>query len=407
MADNTSSPKRKKVRRQHGTGSILELGPDRFRLGYDYAAAGEKRKQRFEVFHGSKSAAKVYLASLIESARKGGTASNDAITFAELSDRFIEAKRVSREGTTVQLYERTLNAHVRPVIGKVRVRKLTAAHITRLLNEAKDTSRRKSKGNRLSPSYRRALRTLVGAVCEYGVRTDVLARNPVKMVEVPSAGHKEHLSFSRDDIANLIKASASHPLEPVILFALGTGLRRGEICGLRWSDIDMSTGEFRLQRNAKNLGREVVVGKLKTAKSARQDVLPSFVLKALKEHRVAQIARHLALGIRPADGYVFDSLDGSVQDPNELSRMFHRFIQWKGVRPIRFHDLRHIYATSAFSAGVPLKIVSESLGHSSLAVTSAVYVDVIDESKREKAAILEGYLGDAVRRGQRSGTSDT
>jgi integrase len=350
--------------------------------------------------------AKARAAELNVTARNGGFARNDAITFAELAKRFIESKKVSRELTTVDTYERVLRDQVIMKIGKIKARKLTSNDVAKVLANAVDVSNRKSRGRALSPGYRAAMRTLIGAVCEYGVKTDVLIKNVVKMVEVPATAHKEHLRFDRDDIQALVKAFLGSALHTIIITAIGTGLRRGELCGLRWSDLNLATGEFTLERSVKNLRQTIVVGKLKTAKSARKDILPAFVLRALKGHRVRQIERHVEIGIRPGEeGYVFDSPEGSVLDPNELSRLFHRFVVRAKIKPIRFHDLRHIYATNCFEAGLPLKTISESLGHSSLAVTSAVYVSVTDQTKREKATVVDGYLGDAVRKGLGSGTT--
>jgi integrase len=399
-------PTKQQTHRQHGTGSLRELGEKRFRLGYDVNAPGEKRRQRTEVFYGTKSAAKLRLASLVEAARRGGVAGDDAITFEELASRFLEAKGVSREATTCALYERTIKAHLTPHIGKLKARNLTPNHIARLIGAAVDESQRKSKGRPLAASYRRSLRTLIGSICEYGVRTDVLIRNPAKLVEIPSAPHRESMQYDRDDLAKLIEASVTSPMHALIVCAVGSGLRRGELCGWKWSDVDLVTGEFRLERNAKNVGRAVVIGKLKTANSARSDVLPPFCVKVLKAHRVAQVERHLALGIRDPEGFIFDSASGGVSDPNEVSRAFHRFVVRAGIKPLRFHDMRHIFASSAFASGVSLKVVSQALGHASVAITSATYIAVVDASKHEKASILENYLGDTVRRGLRSGTAD-
>jgi integrase len=404
-----TDPNPKRTRhRAHGTGSILELGTNRFRLGFDCAAPGEKRKQRFETFHGTKSAAKTHLASLIDAARRGGTAHDDAITFAQLAERFIAAKTISREATTVHLYARTLRCHVLPAIGAIKVRKLTANHITKMMSGAIDTSpRKKTRGQKLGPTSQRSLRTLVSSILEFGIKTDCVIRNVAKMTEVPASAHREHVKFSVADVEAFIGASARTPLGVIIVFAIGSGLRRGELCGLRWSDIDLETGIYTLQRSAKNLNGKAFVGKLKTAKSRRTDHLTPFVVKALKQHRIEQIERHLALGIRPLDGgFVFDDPTGEMIDPNELSAAFGAFVRAKGLRHVRLHDLRHGYATLGFAAGVPLKTISESLGHSSIGITSSIYVDVLDPAKVEKSNAIDSYLGAAVAKGLRSGTTD-
>ncbi len=406
--DGDPAPKKPIRHRQHGSGSLRELSPNRFRLGYECGVEGEARRQRFEVFRGTKNEAKARLATLVENAKRGGVASDDGLTFEDLAKRFIDAKTVSREATTISLYARMLRCHVNPAIGSIKARKLTAAHITKLLVTAADTSpRKKTRGQPLGATSRRSLRTLISSVLEYGVRTDVVIRNVAKLVETPASAHREHVQFTREDVQAFIAASAGTRLGPIIVFAIGTGLRRGEICGLRWSDIDLATGVFTLQRSAKNLHGKAILGKLKTAQSRRTDSLPAFVLAALKEHRREQLERHMQLGIRPVGGgFVFDDPIGQMIDPNDLSNHFGIFVRAKGLRLIRFHDLRHGYATLGFAAGVPLKTISESLGHSSIGITSSVYVALLDAAKVEKSNVLDGYLGAAVSRGLRSGMTD-
>ena len=152
-------------------------------------------------------------------------------------------------------------------------------------------------------------------------------------------------------------------------------------------------------RTARSRKRSKVIIKApKTKRSQRIDHLPAFVLAVVRRHRVAQAKRHLALGIgnRGADGMVFDRLDGRSWDPDELSPQFSRLIRREKLPAFRFHDLRHGYATLAFAAGVPLKTVSESLGHSAIGVTDVIYVHLRDEAKREKADRLDAYLDAAV-----------
>lgn len=118
----------------------------------------------------------------------------------------------------------------------------------------------------------------------------------------------------------------------------------------------------------------------------------------LREHHGEQTRRYAQLGIaHTSDCFVFDRLDARPWDPNEMSRQFSRLVRSKNLPPVRFHDLRHAFASLSFAAGAPLKIVSESLGHSAIGVTSAIYVHLLDDSKRDHADKLEAFLGAAVR----------
>ncbi len=119
----------------------------------------------------------------------------------------------------------------------------------------------------------------------------------------------------------------------------------------------------------------------------------------LIRHRAQQAERHLALGLgkRGGDGFVFDRFDGRQWDPNELSRKFTRFIRRRNLPRVKFHDLRKVYGSYAYDAGVPLKDISESLGHSNINVTSAIYVHLMEDWKKVKATKLDAYMGSMLR----------
>jgi integrase len=244
----------------------------------------------------------------------------------------------------------------------------------------------------------RNVRIVARAVLAFGVKQGVLLRNVGDLVEPPALPHTERVVIGVADVKTLLEGARGTELEAVVPFAIGTGLRRGEICGLKWADVDLATGHYSLKRAAKLVDGKVVIGNLKTKKSARTDVLPDFVTTILKTHREAQAERHTALGIgnRGTDGFVFDRVDGQPWNPNEMSRIFSRLVRRKKLPAIRFHDLRHAYATLAFAAGASMKVVSESLGHSSIGITSEIYVHLLDDSKREKSAKLDAYLSSAT-----------
>jgi integrase len=390
--------KPKRRYRQHGSGSVIKTGEGRYRIGHDNGAKGTARKQHFETVRGAKRKAEDRLRELLDQAHKNGFPEDDVILFKDLATRFLDAKRISREATTLALYERVLKMHVLPSIGAVRVRDLKAAHIQALLSSAVNHSRTKQGGKSLGATTLRNVRIVTRAVLAFGVKQGVLLRNVGDLVEPPALPHNERALIGVADLRKLLEAAQGTELEAIVPFAIGTGLRRGEICALRWGDVDLSTGQYSLKRAAKIVDGKVVIGHLKTKKSVRTDVLPAFVIAILEKHRQAQAARHKVLGSddRDADGFVFDRLDGQPWNPNEMSRMFSRLVRRKKLPAIRFHDLRHSYATLAFAAGVPMKVVSESLGHSSIGITSAIYVHVGDDSKREKSEKLDAFLSSAT-----------
>lgn len=392
--------KKTKRRRARGLGSIRKIAEGKWRIAYDAPRSTDdsERRQRYETVFGVKAQAEELLQKRLADVRSGGLPDEDRLTFNALADRFLKAKTVSNEGTTVALYLRLLGQHVRPAIGRLRLRDIRAAHIDDLLLHAKNVGRTKQKGKPLSPVTRRHLLTFIRAVFAWGVQQDLLLRNVANKAAEPRVPHVERTRIEKDQVRALLAASAGTELAAIIPFAIWTGLRRGEICALRWGDVDLQLGVIHVQRAAANLDGGVSIKDTKTKRSNRMDALPVFVVAVLRRQRELQERRHLAFGGRSLsdENVVFDRLDGRAWDPNELSRHFSRLVRRHDLPQIRFHDLRHAYGSLAFASGSPLKVVSESMGHSAVGVTDAIYVRLEDTARREKAERLDAYLEGAV-----------
>jgi len=388
-----------KKRRQQGSGGLVDLGDGRWKIVTWSVAADGRRQQMTRTVQSSKAEAKRRLDEFVAKAKRGAIANDGEVTYAQLVERFLAAKTVSQEETSVALYRRTLVTHALPSIGKVRLRDLTAAHVQRVLSGARNASRTKQRGEPLGSTSLRNLRVYIRASLGYAFKLGLVVKNVADQVEVPKTEHVERVEVTVDVAREIMSAVRGTPLESLAVFALATGARRGEACGLQWSDVDLESGRFSIRRAAKNVGGRVVVGKVKTRRSERSDTLPGFAVESLLAHRRRQREQDLALGIRRDDGFVFrPGVGDEPWDPNELSRTFSRLVRRKKLPVgLRWHDLRHGYATLCFASGSSLKVVSEALGHSSVAVTSAIYVHVLDEAKAEKSRRLDAYLGNALR----------
>jgi len=396
-----SAKSRRRQRRSHGIGSVTEVAASqKYIVTYELPRIGATgpRRQKRETFYGSKKAADQLLRDRLAEVRSGGYPDEDKLTFDVLADRYLAAKALSKEPTTIAWYKRHLTQHVRPVLGPMQLRGIRAHHIQTLLAQSRNHSRTTRRGETLNPQSMRNLLVAIRAILAWGVKQGHLARNVADNVEAPASVHVERVVVDVENVKRLLKATAATELDAIVATAIGTGLRRSELCALQWNDLNFETGTIQVRRAAANLDGKVIIKAPKTKRSQRIDHLPSFVLAVLRRHRAAQVTRHLALGIgnRGPEGVVFDRLDGRAWDPNELSRQFSRMVRRLKLPAIRFHGLRHGYATLAFAAGVPLKLVSESLGHSAIGVTSAIYVHMLDDTMREKANRLDTYLEDAV-----------
>lgn len=384
----------KRRRRQRNTGSLRERTPGKWELRY--------KDNTTTVFAKSKTEAAEALHNFVELVRNGGIAKSAHLTFNDLADLYLVSKAKTKAPTTVAWHERNLSQHVRPEIGHMTVTSILPAHIDKVLLSAKNGSRTKRRGEALNATTLRNLLIAMRAVLGFGVRRGLIPKNVAQAVELPQAEFVERSAMTVEDVKGLLDAARGTELEAIVPFAIGTGLRRSEICALRWSDLDLESAILRVQRAATVVDGKVIVKAPKTKRSQRTDHMPTFVVQILRAHKLAQLGVLAALTSEfearrlQRTGYVFIRRTGEQWNPNELSKQFSRLVRRKQLPLFRFHDLRHGFASLAFAAGVPLKVVSESLGHSGIGITAQLYVHLLADQKREKAAALDSYLDGAV-----------
>ena len=195
----------------------------------------------------------------------------------------------------------------------------------------------------------------------------------------------------------LLTVARGTELEIPIVILVGTGLRRGEAFGLRWSDIDLDRARLTVRRSIEIVGGVRREKPPKTARSARTVALPPFVVDALRRQKSEQGARRLLLGLgRDEETYVFDRADASPWNPDLFGWRFADLVRRHKLPKIRLHDLRHSYATFMLAAGVDLKSISTSLGHSTIAVTANTYAHVSDSLQQQNADRLDVALRSVV-----------
>jgi integrase len=189
-----------------------------------------------------------------------------------------------------------------------------------------------------------------------------------------------------------------HELFPLLRLAATTGMRRGEVLGLRWRDVDLQRGVLQVVQQRVRGADALTYGPPKTSRGRRRIDLDPATVSALREHRRRQLEDRLAFGPGYIDAdLVFARADGSPLDPDVVSRSFERLARRVGLTPIRFHDLRHTHATLALAAGIHPKVVQERLGHSSVSITLDLYSHAVPAMQADAAsriaAIVDGTTG--------------
>jgi integrase len=190
--------------------------------------------------------------------------------------------------------------------------------------------------------------------------------------------------WTREELDTFLALCADDRLFSMWRLAAWTGMRRGEVCGLAWRDVDLDAGTITVQRSRVMVNTEIRESKPKTATGRRQVELDDETLGALRTwHEQQRRESEEWPGEWPAHGLVFTLQDGSALHPDYLTRTFHALSKKAKVSRIRLHDLRHTHATLLLAAGVPVKVVSERLGHSTPAFTMAVYQHVLRGMQRD------------------------
>lgn len=313
-------------------------------------------------------------------------------------DSFIEAYRGSNgaiEQSTLTTYRATAK-HIRAGFEGVRLSQLSPKMIDAWLNHEGESFGRSV----LSKNYR-----LLNLVCKYAVRDGDLDKNPCDQVAAPKNSEPKLnplTATSRDDLVNELRRMRPTPVRTAAFIALYMGLREGEICALRWGDVDLKRREMHVQR-AIGRGDGGDYEKVpKTKSSDRRLIIPESLIKPLTERRARMRSELNALGIKKtpdefARHYVIGDVNGRFLSPATIGRQWSVLADNLGFfgtqgRPCTFHDLRHSFATAAIAAGVDVKTVQSSLGHSSAATTLNVYASADEQAKRQAAKIMDDAL---------------
>ncbi len=286
---------------------------------------------------------------------------------------------------TYERYEAIVRLHIVPVFGKVKLQALTPQHVQTL------KSKKLKEG--LSPTTVSAIHEMLHKALDDAIKMGLIARNVCEVVSPPRKQHKEITPLTAEQSRRLLDAARGHPQEVLFVLALATGMRRGELLGLKWQDINFTTGVLQVRRALSRLptqmGRErgdlYIEAEPKTRSGRRSIALPRFAAEALKQHRIRQEAIRRAAGDAwEAHDYVFCTPLGTHLNPGYgVLVQLKVLLKKAGLPDVRFHDLRHSAATLLLSKGVHPKVVQEILGHSEISMTMDIYSHVLPTMQRE------------------------
>lgn len=287
--------------------------------------------------------------------------------------------------STYRSYSDIVRLHLVPSLGGLRLSRLTPMDVQALLNRKLEAG--------LSPRRVQYVHAVLRASLEDAMRFGLVARNVAWLVSPPRAERPPVRPLGLQEARALVQAARGHRLGALFVLALATGLRLGELLGLRWEDVDLEGGTVTVCRTLQRVGGELVWGEPKSARSRRTVPVPAPALEALREHRRRQLEERLALGEAWADpGLVFATSIGTPLDPRGVGRLLGRLLERAGVRQARFHDLRHTAASFLLALGVHPRVAMETLGHSQVSLTMDTYSHVTAALQREAAERLGELL---------------
>jgi len=286
---------------------------------------------------------------------------------------------------TIRSYKDTTEKHITPYIGTVPLRSLTAQHVQRML-----TAVTKKVSAIMASRCRRVLR----AALTYAVKWQLVTRNVAALTDPPKVAHREMQSLDLTEARAFLKAVANDRMEGLYVLAITTGLRQGELLGLRWQDVDLERGVLAVRNQLQRVtGKGLRLRELKTEKSRRTLTLPATAVDALKRHRVRQLEARLWAGITWQDtGFIFTSSKGTPADPDHTRCQFKKLLKNTNLTPVRFHGLRHTFASLLVAQGGNFLDLSKMLGHSQPSTTSDTYSHLFDGRYAELAAMMDSAL---------------
>lgn len=291
-----------------------------------------------------------------------------------------------RKRTTKVMYAGVARCHiVGSSVGRLTLDKIRPSHVEGWVVEL----RRKG----LAESTIRSAYTILRAVLDTAVRDGALASNPAAVIRRPRVTMKEAAYLTPSQIGALLRAAEDTRYAPLFALLVHTGLRRGEALALRWADVDLDNGLLRVRGTLGRIDGRLIVTEPKTAKSNRSVPISTPAARVLQAIRAAQAEERLHAGSAwRQTGYVFTTECGEPCDPRNAFRALRVAAARAGLREAGLHTLRHSAASVMLSNGVPLKVVSEILGHSSIAITGDIYGHVSPDVARDAIATL----GDAL-----------
>jgi integrase len=371
------------VRKRGSTWTVVvDVGPD---------PVTGRRRQKSKGGYRTRKAAETALRELSAAVDARQYVDRSTTTVGEYLDEWLEVVQPRLRPTSWNSYRQAV-VHVQGRIGAVPLQALVPLEVENLYKELLATRGR--QGRPLSSKTVRGVHVVLRKALADAERRGLVVRNAAAAAKPPVPSKHEHTTWTAEQLARFLRSLEGERLAAAFVLLATTGMRRGEALGLRWSDVDFDADRVSIVQTITTVRDKMVISPPKTARSRRLVSLDPETVAALRDHRRRQSEERLRAGESWSGNgtFVFTNEIGEPVHPSALSRLFVSYMRRAGLPAIRLHDLRHTYATVALGAGVHPKIVSERLGHATIAVTLDLYSHVTPAIDAEAAALVASKI---------------
>lgn len=357
-------------------------------LGYE----GAKRKRKY-LYARTREDVQRQRNALLRDRDQGLPLTNDRITVGQYLERWLEdVVKPYRRPSTYVSYKERIHTHIAPELGRIPLAKLTPQDVQRFLSG-------KVQEGKLKPISVGYLHRILRSALTQAVKWELVRRNVAALVEPPRVEKVDRQVLDVEQAKAFLAAVKGNRLEALYSVGFAIGLRKGEVLGLQWNDVDLERGAVTVRRELQYLdGKHQLVPYAKTQSSLRTITLPAPALEALHEHRARQQEERRALGDAwrgDTWNLVFTTHLGTPIGARNALRAFQRALKRAGLPHQRFHDMRHACASLLLAMGVPDHVVMNILGHSSISITKNIYAHVYPSMQREAADKMGRALFDS------------
>ncbi|MCZ0732324.1 tyrosine-type recombinase/integrase [Mycolicibacterium iranicum] len=377
------------AKRANGEGNVRQRPNGRWEGRVSYVDQVTEKRRSVSVYGATAAECRRELKKVRQRLEDGQPAKDAPDTLASWLEQWRETSLAAsdRKATTKSLYGALSRKHLEEgVIGAKRLDRLKPSDVEALIV--------KLRGDALSDSTVRGVYAVLRQALDVAVRDGLLASNPAAKVKRPAVAHREAKYLPAADVARLLDAARELRYYVAVLVMASTGLRRGEVAGLLWSDVDLSKSELTVKHTLSRVDSELVLTQPKTDRSRRRVPLHAGVVDELKAWRTQQLEERLAAGDLWTDtGAVFATEFGTMVDPRNLLRTVELAAKKAGIEGVGAHTMRHSAAVAWLESGVHIKAAADLLGHSSIAITGDLYGHTSDDTARAAVDGLGTALG--------------